>query len=89
MLPFNLESAVGSQKSVQVLGAPAKIKKCRITTEVTTNFFISPCTPISSTLVLRPTAVSRFNDYSIIWGVQKDIHPWSAKLTYFPSPIIR
>jgi len=58
---FNLESAVGSQKSTQALGVPAKIKKCRITTEVTTNVFISPGTPISCTFVLRPTAVSRFN----------------------------
>jgi len=58
--PFNLETAVGSQKSAQALGAPGKIKKCRITTEVTTNFFLSLCTPISSTFVLRPTAVSRF-----------------------------
>jgi len=58
--PFTLESAVGSQKSAQALGAPGKIKKCRITTEVPTNFFISPGTPISSTFVLRPTAVSRF-----------------------------
>ncbi len=37
--PFTLESAVGSQKSAQALGAPGKIKKCRITTEVPTNFF--------------------------------------------------
>jgi len=57
-----LETAVGSQKSAQALGAPGKLKKCRITTEVTTNFFISPGTPISSTLVLRPTAVSRINE---------------------------
>jgi len=57
---FNLETAVGSQKSAQALGAPGKIKKCRTTTEVTTTFFISPCTPISYTCVLRPTAVSRF-----------------------------
>ena len=28
---------------------------------MTTNFCISPCTPISYTFVLRPTAVSRFN----------------------------
>jgi len=33
-----------------------------ITTEVTTNFFISPCTPKAYTFVLRPTAVSRFNE---------------------------
>ncbi len=54
-----LEMAVGSQKSAQALGAPGKIKKCLITTEVTTTFFISPCTPISYTAFLRPTAVSR------------------------------
>jgi len=57
---FNLETAVGSQKSGQALGAPGKIKKRLITTEVTTIFFISPGTPISYTYILRPTAVSRF-----------------------------
>ncbi len=56
---MNLETAVGSQKSAQALGAPGKIKKCLITTKVTTTFFISPCTPISYTACLRPTAVSR------------------------------
>ena len=56
----NLETAVGSQKSAQALGAPGKIKNYLITTEVTTNFFISPGTPISYTAVLRPTTVSRF-----------------------------
>jgi len=40
--------------------APRKIKKCLITTEVTTTFFIAPCTPISYTAVLRPTTDSRF-----------------------------
>ncbi len=35
---FNLETAVGSQKSAQALGAPRKIKKCLITHKVTTNF---------------------------------------------------
>jgi len=35
---FNLETAVGTQKSAQALGAPGKIKKCPITTEVTTIF---------------------------------------------------
>ena len=57
---LNLETAVGSQKSAQVLGTPGKIKKCLITTEVTTTFCISPCTPISYTAFLRPTTVSRF-----------------------------
>ncbi len=56
---LNLETVVGSQKSAQALGAPGKIQKCLITTEVTTTFCISPCTPISYTAVLRPTAVSR------------------------------
>ncbi len=28
--PFNLETAVGSQKFTQALGAPRKIKKCLI-----------------------------------------------------------
>jgi hypothetical protein len=38
-LSLNLETAVGSQKSTQVLGAPRKIKKCLITHKVTTIFF--------------------------------------------------
>ncbi len=54
-----LETAVGSQKSAQALGAPGKIKKFLITTKVTTPFFISPCAPISCTSFLRPTAASR------------------------------
>jgi len=58
-LPLNLETTAGSQKSAQALDAPGTIKKCLITTEVTTNFLISPSTPISYTAVLRPTAVSR------------------------------
>ena len=32
----------GNGSWAQALGAPGKIKKCRITTEVTTNFFILP-----------------------------------------------
>ncbi len=56
----NLESAVGSQKSAQPLGAHGKIQKYLITTEVTATFCISPCTPISYTSFLCPTAVSRF-----------------------------
>jgi len=59
---LNLETAVGSQKSAQVLGAPGKIQKCLITTVVTTTFCISPCTPISYTAVLRPTAVARLKN---------------------------
>jgi len=62
---LNLETAVGSQKSAQALGAPGKIQKCLITTEVTTTFCISPCTPISYTSFLRPTAVSRLNSPTI------------------------
>jgi len=58
---FNLETAVGSQKSAQALGASGTMKKCLITTEVTTAFLIAPGTPISYQAVLRPTAVSRFN----------------------------
>ena len=60
---LNLETAVGSQKSAQVLGTPGKIKKCLITTEVTTTFCISPCTPTSYTSLLRPAVVSRLKDY--------------------------
>jgi len=58
---LNLEAAVGSQKSAQALGAPGTIQKGLITTEVTTTFCIAPCTPISYTSFLRPTAVSRLN----------------------------
>ncbi len=61
---LNLETAVGSQKSTQALGALSKIKKCLITHKVTTIFFISPCTPIPYASFLRPTAVSRFNHAS-------------------------
>jgi hypothetical protein len=59
---LNLETTVGSQKSAQALGAPGKIKKCLITTGVTTTFCISPGTPISYTAVLRPTIVSRLKE---------------------------
>ena len=67
VVSITLETAVGSQKSAQALGAPGKIKKCLITTKVTTTFFISPCTPISYTAFLRPTAVSRMTvtEYSL------------------------
>ncbi len=54
-----LETAVGSQKSTQALGAPRIIKKCLITNRVTTNFLISPGTPIPYASFLRPTAASR------------------------------
>jgi|GEM_PF-269361 len=54
-----LETAVGSQKSAQALGAHGTIKKCLITSEVTTTFCIAPCTPIPYTSFLRPTVVSR------------------------------
>ncbi len=56
---LNLETAVGSQKSTQALGAPSKIKKCLLTHKVTTNFLISAGTPKPSASFLRPTAVSR------------------------------
>ncbi len=59
--PIILETAVGSQKSAQALDAPGKIKKCLITTEVTSTFCLSPCTPISYAAFLRPTAISRLN----------------------------
>jgi len=36
--PFNLETAVGSPKSPQALGAPRKTEKSLITPEVTTTF---------------------------------------------------
>jgi len=39
-------------------------KKSLITTEVTTTFLISPCTPISYTSFLRPTTVSWLKDVS-------------------------
>ena len=57
---INLETAVGSQKSTQPLGAPDKIQKGLITTKVNSTFGISPCTPIACASFLRPTAVSRF-----------------------------
>ena len=62
---LNLETAVGSQKSAQPLGAPGKIQKCLITTKVTTTFCISPCTPIACTAFLCPTAVSRLKIYRL------------------------
>jgi len=66
---LNLETAVGSQKSTQALGAPRKIKKCLITNKVTTNFLISRCTPISYASFLRPTAVSRLK--RVVTGVAR------------------
>ncbi len=56
------QTSTPSQRSLiwdRLLGAPGKIQKCLLTTEVTTTFCISPCTPISCTSFLRPTAVSR------------------------------
>jgi outer membrane lipoprotein len=44
---------------MQAFGAPRTIKKCLITNTVTTNFLISPCTPIPYASFLRPTATSR------------------------------
>ncbi len=56
---MNLETAVGSRKSTQALGAPGEAEKYLITNKVTTNFTASPCTPISYISFSRPTAVSR------------------------------
>ena len=71
---WNLETAVGSQKSAQALAPPGKIKKCLITTEVTTTFCIAPCIPISYTSVLRPTAVSRLK--AVTAGFLKYLGLW-------------
>ena len=76
-LRFNRETAVGSQKSTQALGAPRTIKKCLITPKVTTNFLISPCTPIPYASFLRPTAVSRFNLKTAV-GSRKSAQPLDA-----------
>ena len=76
---LNLETAIGSQKSAQALGAPDKIQKCLITTEVTTTFCISSCTPISYTAFLRPTAVSRLK-VSQVFG---DARIWECSLKTF------
>ncbi len=81
---WNLETAVGSQKSAQALGPPGKIKKCLITTEVTTTFCISPCTPISYTSVLRPTAVSRLK--AVTTGFLKYLGLWVWCSTLFLLP---
>jgi hypothetical protein len=75
---FNLETAVGSQKSAQALGAPRKIIKCLITYKVTTNFFISPCTPIPYASFLRPTAVSRFNQSLDLFLLIPTIFYWES-----------
>jgi hypothetical protein len=66
---LNLETAVGSQKSAQALGAPRKIIKCLITYKVTTKFFISPGPPIPYASFLRPTAVSRLNQITPLLSV--------------------
>ncbi len=81
---WNLEPAVGSQKSAQALAPPGKIKKCLITTEVTTTFCISPCTPISYTSVLRPTAVSRLK--AVTAGFLKYLGLWVWCSTLFLLP---
>ena len=61
-LCLNLKTVVGSQQSLQVLGAPRKTAKCIVTTKVTTNFSVSRCTPISYVSFLHPHAVSRFKE---------------------------
>jgi len=77
---FNLETAVGSQKSAQALGAPSKIKKCLITHKVTTNFLISPGTPIPYASFLRSTAVSRFNSPTLCLKRSKHLTQTSPSL---------
>ena len=57
---FNLETAAGSPKFPQALGAPRKTEKGLITTRVTTTFSLSRGTPIFYRFFWRPTAVSRF-----------------------------
>ncbi len=63
--PQTIETSDSNQPPLVTIAnlgqAPRKIQKCLITTEVTTTFCISPCTPISYTAFLRPTAVSRLN----------------------------
>jgi len=54
-----LKTSVGSRKSTQALGAPGKSEKLLIINKVTTNFSVSPCTPISYLSFSRPTEVSR------------------------------
>ena len=60
-IALNLETAVGSPKSPQALGAPRKTEKGLITPKVTTTFSVSRGTPISYGSFWRPTAVSRLN----------------------------
>jgi len=63
--PQTIETSDSNQHPLVTIAnlgqAPHKIKKCLITTEVTTTFCISPCAPMSYTAFLRPTAVSRLN----------------------------
>ncbi len=56
---MTLETAVGSRKSRQAIGAPSKTEKLLITNKVITSFSISLCTPISYLSFSRSTAVSR------------------------------
>ena len=61
-LCLNLETAVGSQQSLQVLGASRKTAKCLITTKVTTTFFILAGASRACADCCDPTAVSRFKE---------------------------
>ncbi|MEC4673517.1 MAG: hypothetical protein VST68_04960 [Nitrospirota bacterium] len=59
--PINLETAVGSPKSSQALGAPRQTEKCLITTKVTRLFLFHDAHQYLTDLFLRPTAVSRIH----------------------------
>jgi len=59
MPELNLETAVGSQKSTQALGAHGKIQKWLITTKVTTTIFINHAHQYFARLYLCPNAVLR------------------------------
>ncbi len=62
-MSLNLENAVGSRKSTQAIGAPSKTEKLLITNKVTTNFFVSLCTPISYVSFSHPATLSRLNNH--------------------------
>jgi murein L,D-transpeptidase YafK len=62
---FNLKKVVGSTHIAQALDLPGYMKKVLITNEVTTHFFITPFKSISHTLYALPTALSRFNHFSV------------------------
>jgi D-alanyl-D-alanine carboxypeptidase/D-alanyl-D-alanine-endopeptidase (penicillin-binding protein 4) len=64
---LNLETAVGSRKSTQALGASGESEKPLITNKVTTSFSDSPCTAIAYASFSCPTAVSRLKTSREIW----------------------